>query len=143
MKTGVIPRGKALLLLFPLIVAAGCREADPCTKPLALVANRSASGESILCKTADGRIAQWTAYKDRKPWQVCRYKDGRPHGPFEALHPTGGRWIEGAYENGALAGHWRQWDKTGALVAEADYREGRLVEGAPVGMAATCQNMKP
>jgi hypothetical protein len=141
MKTGVISRATGLLVL--LVLAAGCREADPCTKPLVLVANRSAAGESILCKTSDGRIAQWTSYKDGKPWEICRYRDGRPDGPFQALHPTGGRWIEGAYERGALSGRWSQWDKTGALVAEAEYREGRLIEGAPVGMAATCEKMKP
>ena len=50
---------------------------------------------------------------------------------------------QGSYRNGEKQGTWHQWDKTGSLVAEGEYRDGRFVQGAPVGMAARCEQMRP
>jgi hypothetical protein len=34
-----------------------------------------------------------------------------------------------------------QWDSAGNKVAEGEYRDGRLVGGAPVAVAAVCENV--
>jgi antitoxin component YwqK of YwqJK toxin-antitoxin module len=108
-----------------------------------VMADRSVANQSIWCKSEDGRIAQWTELKNGARHQVCQYQAGRPHGPFRAFHPGGARWIEGQFRSGAKEGAWRQWDKSGSLAAEGDYRGGRLVAGAPVAMAARCEETKP
>jgi hypothetical protein len=126
-----------------LLLAASCRRTSLCPKGMQVVAGRSVSGESIWCKSPDGRTAQWIEFKDGARRQVCEYRAGQPDGPFLGLHPTGTHWIEGQFRDGAKSGAWHQWDKTGSLVAEGEYRGGRLIQGAPVAMAAKCEEMKP
>lgn len=74
-----------------------------------------------------------------KHWrQKCSFSKAGLDGPFEAAHPGGQRWIEGRYEAGRLAGKWVQWDAAGNKVADGEYRDGHLVAGAPVAVAAVC-----
>jgi hypothetical protein len=108
-----------------------------------VVAERTAADSSVWCKSPDGRSAQWIEVIEGHRRQVCQYQGGIPEGPFRGYHPDGKRWIEGQFRNGAKHGAWHQWDKSGSLVAEGEYREGRLVEGAPVAMAAKCESKRP
>jgi hypothetical protein len=133
----------SLLLGGGLLLAAGCRRFDPCPPRMRYAADKSTAGESIWCKSPDGKAAQWVELKEGRERQICKYVEGQPDGPFRAFHPGGARWIEGRFQGGYKHGHWSQWDKGGYLVAEGDYRQGRLVEGAPVAMAARCEQMKP
>jgi hypothetical protein len=108
-----------------------------------VVAERSMAGQSLWCKSPDGHAAQWTELKGETQRQVCRYQDGAPEGPFRGFHHGGSRWLEGQFRRGLKEGAWQQWDDTGSLVAEGDYRGGRLVGGAPVATPARCEELRP
>lgn len=73
--------------------------------------------------------------------QRCPFEEGRPSGPYEALHVNGALWLKGAYSFGKKSGVWEQWNKEGRRVAQGQYRNGDLVAGAPVGMTATCETI--
>jgi hypothetical protein len=131
-------------LWLALAAGAGCHGPGAlCPKEMHLVSSRSVEGQVVWCQSADGRAAQWIEVQGKAHLrrQVCEFHDHRPDGPFLAFHPDGKHWIEGAYSEGVKDGRWRQWDKSGSLVAEGDYRAGRLVSGAPVGIAAHCETI--
>ena len=48
---------------------------------------------------------------------------------------------QGQYAVGFKTGKWKQWNASGNLVAEGDYRSGRLVAGAPVAAMAGCERV--
>jgi hypothetical protein len=125
------------------LLAAGCRPSQLCPAGMQLVTGDAAGAQSFWCKSKDGRVAQWVEIREGHRRQVCLYENGQPHGPFLGYHPDGSRWIEGAFRDGVKEGAWNQWDKRGSPVADAEYRRGRLVGGAPVGMAARCEEMHP
>jgi len=75
--------------------------------------------------------------------QGCPFAGGALGGDFEGWHPDGKRWLLGRYRDGKLDGKWEQWSETGDKVADAVYSEGRLVQGAPVAVAAICERLRP
>jgi hypothetical protein len=123
----------------------GCRrQPAACPEGLGMVSDRSVAGHSVLCRSGDGKTAQWIEFhqgSDRR--QVCIFAGGVPSGPFVSFHPGGKRWVQGAYRGGVKEGKWDQWNAAGSKVAEAEYRGGHLVAGAPVGMIARCETVKP
>ena len=64
-------------------------------------------------------------------------------GDFEAGTPTASAGSSGHYAEGKLEGKWQQWTRPGSKVADGEYREGRLVSGAPVAVAAICETPCP
>jgi hypothetical protein len=141
-----MPHPRRVILLALLLGAACGKRAgiDACPPGMRVVAERSTPGKATWCKSADGRAAQWTEmHPSAERRQVCLYQEGRPDGPFLAYHPGGKRWIEGAFTHGLKDGAWHQWHTDGSLVAEGEYRAGRLVAGAPVAIAARCEDNKP
>jgi hypothetical protein len=137
----------AVRLIAPivaLVFAGSCRRVQQvCPQGMRVVEQRTVADQSVWCKSADGRTAQWTEMNKGSKRQVCQYLDGRAHGPFRAFYPGGARWIEGLFEDGVEHGQWHQWDETGSPSADAEYRTGLLVQGAPVASAAKCMQAKP
>lgn len=75
--------------------------------------------------------------------QMCRFTGGQPEGDFEGWHPNGKAWLKGAFLAGKPDGKWLQLDEQGQKVADGEYRNGRLVQGAPVAVGALCESVKP
>jgi hypothetical protein len=123
----------------------GCRhKTSPlCPKDMAEIPARSEPGKSIWCQTDDEARAQWIEWQPNttRPRQSCGYYRGQPDGSFTAWHPDGKPWVQGQFADGQKTGKWQQWDATGHLVAEGDYRGGRLIAGAPVAGMAGCERM--
>jgi hypothetical protein len=120
------------------------RSAKVCPDGMSVWKGRTGPGQSLWCKSSDGHASAWIELHtptDRR--MICEYRQSVPEGPFRAFHRGGMHWIEGGYAHGLKEGHWRQWDKTGSLVAEGEYRDGRLIAGAPIGMAARCETIEP
>jgi len=97
------------------------------------------------CISEDGGRAQWTEYfpgdKGRK--QVCPYGGLKASGTYRSWHRNGQIKIEGLYARGEKIGKWTQFNERGGIVARADYRFGRFVAGAPVGIPARCEDSVP
>jgi hypothetical protein len=126
---------------------------------MVLVAKHSRPGEETWCRSVDGATASWFAYyppaaeessagsKEPKPalkQMTCNFRQGKAEGMFTAWHRSGKVWLEGQYEGGVKAGTWLQRGEGGLVVARAEYREGALVAGAPVGIPALCETiMRP
>jgi len=131
------------LVLVSVIGLTACRRSRPnnCPKDMEEVPARSEPGKSVYCQSSDKKRAQWIEWhpKTTRPRQSCSYNDGKPTGSFTAWLPDGKPWIQGQYAMGFKTGKWRQWDASGNLVAEGDYRSGRLVAGAPVAAMAGCE----
>ena len=128
--------------LLPLLLFAGC------AKPLCPVGMdqdlaRSKSGHMVFCRAhGDAGRALWIQFYDgggRR--QACPFLAGRPGGLYQAWHKNGSRWLEGRYESGLKTGRWAQWDDGGHPVANGEYREGALVQGAPVAAPAICESV--
>jgi hypothetical protein len=101
------------------------------------------AADSVWCKDQrTGARLYVEMHPGGKQWrQKCAFTKAGLEGPFAAAHPGGQRWIEGRYEAGLLAGKWTQWDAAGNKVAEGEYRDGHLVAGAPVAVAAVCSTI--
>jgi hypothetical protein len=125
-------------------LASSCKRSSQCPEGMSEAGPRSEGGKSLWCKSKDGKLARFIQFhgpNDRR--QSCGYNAGKPEGSYTAWHPGGKPWIEGEYRDGRKSGRWTQWDKLGAKVAEGEYRDGQFVAGAPVGIPATCETMKP
>ncbi len=101
------------------------------------------SPETFWCQDPATKNAEFVRMHPgtKQAEQRCPFAAGVLSGPFEATHPNGKRWVVGRYEAGQPAGRWTQWDATGQRVAEGDYRDGRLVQGAPVAVASICNTI--
>jgi hypothetical protein len=131
----------ALLAALAMLAAAtGCQRASLCPKGWK---EDRAGGDAIWCRQGDKAQYHQIHADTRRIRQTCSYTGGLPDGPFLAFHSGGQRWIEGRYAAGQLAGRWTQWDEGGSKVAEAEYRDGRIVSGAPVAVAAICATVRP
>jgi hypothetical protein len=119
---------------------AGCRRSSSC--PAGLEELRVGT-DSLWCKDQQtGARLYVQMHPGTKRWrQKCAFTKAGLDGPFEATHPGGQKWIEGRYEAGRLAGKWTQWDEAGNKVADGEYRDGHLVAGAPVAVAAVCDKV--
>jgi hypothetical protein len=134
--------GRATLLATLTVLAAGssCQRASLCPKGWR---EERASAAAIWCRQDDKAQYHQIHADTRRIRQTCNYTGGLPDGPFLGFHAGGQRWIEGRYAAGQLAGRWTQWDESGGKVAEAEYRDGRIVSGAPVAVAAICATVRP
>lgn len=135
-----------VVFVFAVLGAIACSKAARiCPEGMDLVADRSASGKISWCRSKDAVTARWIEYYDggKERRQSCAFSTGRPEGTYSAWHPGGKTWIEGQYREGVKVGKWVQWDKDGQKVAEGEYRKGQFIAGAPVGIPAKCETMKP
>lgn len=133
----------ALLALLVLTASAACQRASLCATGWQERKEERAGTGAIWCRQGDRAQYHEIHADTRRIRQTCSYTKGLPDGPFVAFHPGGQRWIEGGYQAGQLSGRWTQWDDAGNKVAEADYRDGRIVSGAPVAVAAICATVRP
>ena len=62
---------------------------------------------------------------------------------FEGWHRNGKVWLKGVFLAGKPDGKWLQLDEQGQKVADGEYRDGRLIQGAPVAVGALCESVKP
>jgi hypothetical protein len=130
----------ALAALVVLAGATGCQRASVCPKGWD---EDRAGAEAVWCRQGDKAQYHQIHADTRRIRQTCSYAGGLPDGAFVAFHSGGQRWIEGRYTAGRLAGRWTQWNESGSKVAEAEYRDGRIVSGAPVAVAAICATVRP
>jgi antitoxin component YwqK of YwqJK toxin-antitoxin module len=97
----------------------------------------------LYCQTKDEQRSQWIELYEKTGGkrQSCGFAQKQPEGSFTAWHASGKVWIQGQYKAGKKIRLWKQWDEAGALVAEGEYRDGRLIGGAPVGGMAVCETV--
>jgi hypothetical protein len=114
-----------------------------CPEGLDQDSKRSQPNKIVFCASkADPGRALWIQLWDNgQRRQVCPFLGGRPGGTYTAFHKTGGRWLEGRYGSGVKAGRWTQWSEDGQPVGNGEYRDGALIQGAPVGAPATCETV--
>jgi len=139
-------RALRCVVLVAIAAGIGCkREPNLCPKGMEPMKDRATDGKSVWCKSKDGATVQWIELWEggTERRQTCIYRSGKIEGRFFGWHKGGNHWIEGQYRSGEKEGLWTQWDKDGHKVAEGEYRTGQLVGGAPVGMVARCETMKP
>ena len=138
-------RIKNWVVWLVVLGAAGCAKSI-CPDGMTLDATRSKPGQSAFCQSAsDKSRAAWIELSPggapSQPLQICPFLGGRPGGPYLAFHPSGARRLEGRYESGKKVGLWTQLAPDGRKVADGKYRDGQLIEGAPVGFQATCESV--
>jgi hypothetical protein len=131
-----------------MVVVMGGLLVGACQKPTVCPVGfkEQARGDAaVICRASDGKaLAYYQLHPGtRQKRQSCPFVGGVLEGEFQAWHPGGKLWLTGRYAAGRLAGKWQQWSETGSKVADGEYREGRLITGAPVAMAAICDNVKP
>jgi hypothetical protein len=131
------------VLLLSMVVLGACtaKTVSNCPKDMQPIPGRGVEGATSYCQTKDGKRAQWIEFyaKTSHKRQSCGYAEGQPEGSFTAWHANGKPWVQGVYLRGKKARKWKQWDEAGSLVAEGEYRDGRLISGAPVGGMAGCE----
>jgi hypothetical protein len=127
-----------------LLLAAqpGCRRATGCppgTKPLA---GRGTDG-AVWCQGADATRTFWVELYPgtRQARQACPFTAKSLEGRYESFHAQGQPWVSGTYAHGRRSGRWVQLDAEGHRVGTGEYRDGQLVQGAPVGVSATCDRV--
>jgi antitoxin component YwqK of YwqJK toxin-antitoxin module len=110
---------------------------------MTIVPSRSAEGRMVYCQTRDEKRSQWIELYEKTGGkrQSCGFAQRQPEGSFTAWHTSGKVWVQGQYLAGKKIRLWKQWDEAGALVAEGEYRDGRLIGGAPVGGIAVCETV--
>jgi hypothetical protein len=139
---GRLPALAAALAIGVALTSAGCGK-PICPPGMRADAKRSNPGQNAFC--VNPTDIHQAAFVDLHPngaqRQACPFVDGKPSGLYRAFHPGGERWLEGRYENGLKVGRWTQWAADGRKVADGEYREGLMIEGAPVGFPATCERV--
>lgn len=130
-----------LMLLGVGMGTTACSSRRGC--PPGMDAVRQGPGPSVLCRDGKGIHQSWIRFHEGtlRPKLVCSFAGTQPEGEFRGFHPDGREWIRGQYMSGKKDGVWVQFDKNGSKVAEGEYRFGRIVAGAPVGVAATCEDV--
>ncbi|HET6281541.1 MAG TPA: hypothetical protein VFH73_11250 [Polyangia bacterium] len=131
-----------ILALSATLVLVGC--ANVCPDDMVLDRQRSKETRVAFCVShKDASRALWIEHypsqKQRK--QVCPFVGGRPGGVYQAWHTGGAKFLEGRYENGLKTGRWTQWSPDGSKVGDGEYRDGQLIQGAPVGTSANCESV--
>ncbi len=138
-------------LLFLLAIAClgsvACKHPGPsvCPEGMSLDGKQSNPGHFVWCHSKEGGRAQYIEFQPdgKEKRQICEFRDGRAEGPFSAWFPGGKVWIAGQFLAGVPDGRWSQWDKSGARVAEGEYRGGRFIAGAPVAGTPICEKLHP
>jgi hypothetical protein len=134
----------ALGLCLALAAGGGCRRPSAC--PAGHDEKPGPQADSLWCHQ---RGSDKAVFLQRYPEaggrirQMCRFTAGRPEGAFEGWHPNGKVWLKGSFLSGKPDGMWLQLDEQGQKVADGEYRDGRLVQGAPVAVAALCESVAP
>jgi hypothetical protein len=138
-------RGWVVVLAAGALLGGGCRRRPAlCPSGTSPIPGRS-SDTAVWCQGFDAGRTFWVGLYPggQHPRQACPFTGGRLEGPYEAWHPSGHQSLTGRYVRGHRHGPWRQLDDAGKKVAEGEYRDGQLVRGAPVGVAATCDSVTP
>ncbi len=143
-RIGLTTAPGGLVLGAVLLMGLSCnRRRTLCPEGMQQVAVNEAA-RSIWCEGKNGearwieRHAQGGARR-----QSCAFEKGVLSGPFESWHANGSAWIIGSYLGGKKVGRWLQRDPNGGKVAGGAYRNGELIEGAPVGVASLCETVTP
>jgi hypothetical protein len=124
------------------LMTAGCQKPTVC--PVGW--KEDARGDTaVWCRSRDGKQALYFQLDpgSRRKRQRCPFEGGVLEGEFQSWHPDGRDWLIGRYEAGRVAGKWQQWNETGSKVADGQYRDGVLINGAPVALPAICETIKP
>jgi hypothetical protein len=126
-----------------LAALSGCR-ASGCpagTKPI----SGRATAKAIWCQGAPADHTLWVELYPgtRQARQACPFVGRYVEGRYESWHEQGQPWVAGTYAHGRRDGRWVQLDAHGRRVGSGDYRDGQLVQGVPVGIAATCDAVTP
>jgi hypothetical protein len=137
-----MPKQACVLAVLVFVGLPGCarKTSSHCPKDMAEVPARAVPGKSIWCQTKDAARAHWVEWypNTTRPRQSCNFYRDQPEGSFTAWYSDGKPWVQGQFVDGQKTGKWQQWDISGNLVAEGDYRGGRLIAGAPVAGMAGC-----
>jgi hypothetical protein len=133
--------------IWVVAAAVGATGILACQKPTVCpqgFREKVADEQAVWCRQAGGKQELYYQLHptNRRKRQSCPFVAGVLEGPFEAWHPDGKNWLVGRYDTGKPAGKWQQWSETGSKVAEGQYRDGQLINGAPVAMAAICGNIR-
>jgi hypothetical protein len=133
-----------VITAFVAVALGGCgggdRSGARCPEGMSLASERGGPPVVRWCKSKGGTAVALELHADAKTRRMsCDYVGGKASGPFTAWHPDGKVWVQGQYEDGHKVGRWSQWNRDGMKVAEGEYRSGDLVQGAPVGMIARCE----
>lgn len=126
--------------IVSLTLFAACSK-RVCPDEMELDQAKSQPGRVAFCTSrADRSHAVWIQlYDSGTRRQLCPFLGSRPGGVYRSWHKNGSHWLEGRYLNGVKTGRWAQWNEDGHPVADGEYREGALVQGAPVGAPAACE----
>jgi hypothetical protein len=127
-----------------LAAIGGCRRPTGCPKGTVPVPGR-ATDVAVWCRAVDGSRTLWVElYPGTKQGrQGCPFTDKTLEGTYESWHASGKPRVTGHYRNGRHEGRWLQVDEKGERVGFGVYRDGKLVEGVPVAVSATCANVTP
>ena len=142
MLTRPLKHASPLIALLSLAFFAACSK-PVCPPEMEPDTAKSQPGRVAFCRHRGdtGRTLWIQFYEGGGRRQACPFLAGRPGGLYQAWHKNGQRWLEGRYDGGLKSGRWAQWDETGRPVANGEYREGALVQGAPVGAPAICETI--
>ena len=136
-----------LLLAISCLGLLACRGSRSriCPEGMSLDDKHSKPAQFAWCRNRDSKRAQYIEFQPggKEKRQTCDFRDGRAEGRFVAWFPNGKVWIAGQFAAGHPQGRWSQWDKSGAMAAEGEYRDGRFVAGAPVASSAVCDKLHP
>jgi hypothetical protein len=134
----------AAVLLATPVAMSGCRRQSSC--PQGYADKAGPQPDTVWCIQRGGDKA---VFLQRYPEtggrvrQMCRFTAGQAEGDFEGWHRNGKVWLKGVFLAGKPDGKWLQLDEQGQKVADGEYRDGRLIQGAPVAVGALCESVKP
>lgn len=103
-----------------------------------------AEGHPLLCtsESDDDRVVALVFRPTGEKREQCPLHGQVLDGPYLAWHENGTLFLQGSYHGGLKQGRWFQWSASGQKVADAEYRDGQLLAGAAIGVAATCETQK-
>lgn len=131
-----------VVVLSATLIAVGCGR-RLCPDDMVHDRQRSRGAKIAFCLSRGdaSRSIRIEHYDSKQPKEICPFLGPRPGGDYQAWHRNGARFLEGRYENGVKAGRWTQWSPEGNKVGDGEYRDGQLIQGAPVGTPARCETV--
>ena len=91
---------------------------EPVAKVEAPPAVQCPAGSVLTGKAPPKGAEQWCA-------EAPGGKGARKHGPWVRWHKNGKRQVEGAYDAGAMSGHFTYWHPNGQKSSEGDFAAGK------------------
>lgn len=92
---------------------------------LALIGSLTANAQSEPRLSSENGLVKATYHHTNgQISQEGYFKDGKPHGQWNAYDESGHKTATGNYENGVKSGKWLFWNK--ASLSEVDYQESRV-----------------